>query len=243
MLDKRSNLQEFALEASSEVIKLLKASDNPDLPVIMHVFDGAGCIMMEQVESLILLGQQVVANGTGSDEAQDLVALGEAIKRGGQVFDSGPWYLDVLTTVKAVGSRISNPFMKLAVTIYIAMVFLYNHLRNLWNEVLDRADEHWVFLRDSDIANRQSYIFSSKDELTNPLRVEEMIELRKKKPNAVVTAKRFLDSPHCGHLMRHPKEYKAFLEEFLAPIFKKIETQEQFENIDPDFSDYELTVD
>jgi hypothetical protein len=243
MLYKRAPLQEFALEASKEVTKLLNAYDNPDLPVIVHVFSGSGCIMLEQLESLIMLGRQVVEMDMASDEAKSLVKLGEAIARGGQVFDSSPAYLDIFCGMNAIGAAVQNAIVRIIVQIVFVVYSLFVHLKNVVTQQLDRADEHWCWLRDSDIATRQAYVYSTKDELTNALKVEEMIEMRKKRQNTTILVKKFIDSPHCAHLKTHPKVYKAFIEEFLTPLSKEIEKQEKIEEVDPEFTDYELSVD
>lgn len=243
MFEKKEILAEFALEVAKEAIKLLKVSDNSDLPVILHVFSGAGCIMLERMEGLILFGKQIADMGMASEEAADLVFLGEAIKRGGEVFDSSPAYLDIFTGMKAVGAGVSNPFLRVLIQLFFLMVGLYHHFANLITGKMDRSEEHWSMLKNSDVANRQAYIYSTKDELTDCDRVKEMIRYRRNRPDAIITTKELTDSDHCSHLLSHPREYKTFVDEFLSSLSKGSDTDEKYDDIDPDFSGYDLAVD
>jgi Eukaryotic protein of unknown function (DUF829) len=225
-------------------IKLLKASEDKTIPVILHVFSGGGCVVLEQLEIVLAQSKDaVVTSGCSTGQQTDLLHLYEAIQRGGQVFDSSPADLSLESGLQAIASGVPNKTVRLLIQIVFVIFAIINRIISHVTRQPTGPEQHWTHMLESDIANRQAYIYSTVDRLTNHVKVEQMIaHRRKQRPEAHVMVKRFDDSQHCAHLVKHPKEYQALLDEFLASI-KEEKTREKLLEEDPDMTDYQLGMD
>ena len=106
----------------------------------------------------------------------------------------------------------------------------------------DFAANHWAHFKNSTIANRQAYVYSSIDGTTDPQKLSDLIDYRKQRSGATILVKKFNDSLHCSHLVKHPKEYKVLLDGLFASIAEqKIESDILDE--DPHMTDYQLEMD
>ncbi|CAB9528871.1 transmembrane protein 53 [Seminavis robusta] len=240
MFRRNENLKKLGMDAAKEAIKLLKASEDKTIPVIIHVFSGGGCVVLEQLELLLMEARDAKEPKTGNQE--DLMTLYDAIQRGGQVFDSSPAYLGVGAGIQAIAAGVPNRTVQLIIQFMFVVFSVITMIICKLTEQKPGAELHWQHMLDSDIAKRQGYIYSTSDRLTDYEKVQEVIEYRKKRPESKVTVKRFTKSKHCQHLMAHPQEYNAFLDEFLASI-KEQKTEQKLLEEDPDMTDYQLGMD
>ena len=71
-------------------------------------------------------------------------------------------------------------------------------------------------LNDPALDTPRLYIYSQDDHLTDHAKLQELIEHRRAKGQQGLEALCFDNSEHCGHLRRHPKEYKSAVLRFVA---------------------------
>ena len=235
----------LAWDAANEAIKLLKASDDETIPVILHVFSGAGCVVLEQLELLLTQAKEAVdvKSSTPANQQQtDLLLLYEAIQRGGQVFDSSPVELSLSSGLQAVATGVTNTGVRLLIQIIFVLVAIINKIISYITGNPTDADRHWIHMMEANIASRQAYIYSTVDRLTNPVKVEEIIAHRKQRKESKILVQRFDDSQHCAHLVKYPREYQALLDEFLTSI-KEQRTGLKLLKEDPHMTDYQLEMD
>jgi len=214
----KAKLDAFALEAATKAIKLLKDNDQ-DLPVIAHVFSNGGTLPLNRLEVLIHKAHRARASGKMTPLDEDLILLGKAWERGGQIFDSSPAYPDVRTAMRAIGSSIPNAFARfLLQAVYLLMVFVDQPL--VWlSGYPPKAEHFWDHVMHRPITSRQAYVYSSHDNITNCDKLEELIAHRQEiAGSANVFVKKFTDSHHVQHLRKHPDEYSAFVDEMLLSV-------------------------
>ena len=172
----------------------------------------------------------------------DLILFGEAIQRGGEVFDSCPAYLDLQSGLKAVQLAVPNLILRLFIQAMFILLTLVQWATISFSGGKARPVEHWDHFESSNIANRQAYIYSTVDVATDPKKLEELIENRKQRTDATVFVKKFNDSQHCAHLVKHTKDYQTFLDAFFASISEQQKESEILDQ-DPDMTDYQLEMD
>ena len=242
MLAQTELLQSFGLEAAKEALKLLKAAEDDAIPVIIHSFSGAGCIVLEQLEILISIAKEAENSKSATEQQRDLVLLGQAIHRGGQIFDSCPAYLYLKSGLSAVQQAVPNRVLRLLIQIIYMVLSLIKWVIIRISGGMDFPANHWSHFENSEIAVRQAYIYSTIDGTTDPTKLGELVEHRKQRPGATVFVKKFNDSRHCAHLMKHAKEYETFVDTFLASIAEQ-KMENDILDEDPDMTDYQLEMD
>ena len=80
-----------------------------------------------------------------------------------------------------------------------------------------RPTKFWKHMNDSTAAKRQVYIYSINDELTDPIKLQE---LYRRKKDIDARSIEFTDTYHVQHFRSHPNEYVEILDNFLASIEK-----------------------
>jgi hypothetical protein len=209
MRNDTNTLNEFALEAATEAAKLMRSSGNTDTPVIVHVFSNGGAFVLERLECLM---QSAIP---GSDVA----IVGNGIRLGGQVFDSAPGYLHLRAGLKAVGTAAPNFLIRWIIQLYFLLYIVCGVLLSLVLGRSTRPIQFWNHMKDSTVARRQVYIYSTADELTDPVTLRELIEYRCKK-GIEVQSLEFTETHHVEHFRSHPKEYVEAIDVLLASIDK-----------------------
>lgn len=242
MLVQTEILQSFALEAAQEALKLLKAAEDDAIPVIIHSFSGAGCIVLEQLEILVSSAKEAEKSKSATQQQRDLALLGQAIHRGGQIFDSCPAYLHLTSGLNAVQQAVPNRVVRLLIQIIYMLLSLIKWAIIRISGGLDFPANHWAHFENSSIADRQAYVYSTIDGTTDPAKLGELIEHRKQRPGATIIVKKFNDSRHCAHLVKHAKEYETLLDIFLASIAEQ-KMENDILDEDPDMTDYQLEMD
>jgi hypothetical protein len=211
-------LDAFALEAAKKVIRILKEEDL-DLPVIAHVFSNGGTIPLSRLETLIHKANRARAKGTMSQMDEDLILLGNAMQKGGQIFDSSPCFPDYVTGLRGIGSGIQNSaFRFVAQFAFLFMILIQTPLVWLSGEP-SFTIRFWKHVMERPITSRQAYVYSTKDDITNCTKLEGLIAHRKRTVgSANILIKKFTDSKHVLHLRQHPEEYVAFVDEMLDRV-------------------------
>jgi len=190
-------LNKFALEAAATAAKLMRASGATNIPVIVHVFSNGGTFVLERLECLI----------ASAEPGSDVAVVGHGIKLGGQVFDSAPAYLHWRTGLKVVATAVPNLLIRWIIQLlFLAYIFWEAFLSMVLCRP-DRPTQFWNHMKDSRVARRQVvYIYSTTDELTDPIKLQELIEYRAKKGFDIQPLK-LTDTNHVQHLRSHPKKY------------------------------------
>lgn len=218
LIGDKAKLDVFALEAATKAVKLLKDSDQ-DLPVIAHVFSNGGTLPLNRLEVLIHKAHRARAAGNMTPLDEDLILLGKAWERGGQIFDSSPAYPDTGTAIRAIGSSIPNAIARFFLqAAFLFMVFIDQPL--VWlSGYPPKAEQLWTHVMDRPITFRQAYVYSSHDNITNCDKLEELIAYRQEAVGSEnILVKKFTDSHHVMHLRKHPEEYSAFVDEMLQSV-------------------------
>lgn len=191
-----------------------------EVPVILHYFSNGGAFVAEHldqmikeakksthiVDSAITTSQQSTIS---ENDANDLITVSNRLQNGFEVLDSSPSYLDLHDTgrfYKVLDKSI--PLLPIRV-LSKGLLFLTIHFMILWSHVAqkERVDKlFWKNMIESELCPRQLFVYSTKDELTDSKKVDELIELRKKR-GIELTAVKFEDSDHVLHMKEHPKEY------------------------------------
>jgi len=205
-------LEDFCREATKATVHLLKKY--PDVPVLVHVFSNGGAFPLQRLE---LMMEQARLSEHPSQLDKELCLLRQAIRRGGQLFDSCPAYPGPMTASRAITSSVSNQYVGAVIqVIYLVWVWMDTIL--LWLQGKPcRAESYWHHILDMPFAPTQGYIFSAGDHITDVIKLEELIEVRKRQALDVLIL-RFEDSGHVLHLRHHPTEYRAFIGNFLKKI-------------------------
>lgn len=211
-------LDEFAMEAARNAIKILKDVDK-DLPVVTHVFSNGGTIPLTRLETLIHKANRARAEGIMTPMDQDLILLGNAMKKGGQIFDSSPCFPDIATGLRGIGSGIQNAVARfIAQSAYVLMIAIQMPLIWLSGQP-SFTDQFWHHIMYRPIVSRQAFVYSTKDKICNCDKLETLIAYRQDTVGIEnVLVKKFTDSKHVLHLRQHPEEYVAFVEEMLRRV-------------------------
>ena len=103
-------------------------------------------------------------------------------------------------------------------------------------------EEHWMQMEESNIANRQAYIYSITDVVVDIEKLEDLIAYRKKREEAKVLVERLESGRHCSYLVNHSAKYKALVDAFLSSISEQ-DREDEILNEDPDMSEYQMGMD
>ena len=218
-----------------EATKLLRYyDDNGDqkkkkknTPLIFHVFSNGGGIPLYRF-------QQIMAEKTGrhstdanggdkyyenvvidDDEDIDWNLLQDRLKVGAEIFDSAPAFPDMETFQGAVNAALPNPVLRtvmfyIIATLYTAMnFFLKVQGKRNWSESYWRHWENCELL-----SATQAYVFSTADTITKSHKLDELAKIRSAKGAHVLT-KKFDDSFHVQHMIRHKEEYCGVINDVL----------------------------
>lgn len=214
----KAKLDIFALEAATKAVKLLKDYDR-DIPVIAHAFSNGGTLPLNRLEVLIHKAHRARSSGTMTPLDEDLILLGKAWERGGQIFDSSPAYPDTRTAMRAIGSSIPNAAARFFLQAVFLVIFFIEQPFVWLTGRPPKAEQLWAHVMYRPITSRQAYVYSSHDNITNCDKLEELIAHRQELVGpANILVKKFTDSHHVQHLRKHPEEYTAFVDEMIQSV-------------------------
>ena len=88
---------------------------------------------------------------------------------------------------------------KVCVSIGMALTFLSEIVlcRESWRVIF------WNNMMASELCQRQAFVYSSSDTITDPLKIDELIEVRKKR-GVDVSVHKFENSSHVAHFKKYP---------------------------------------
>ena len=86
-----------------------------------------------------------------------------------------------------------------------------------------RHDDFWnMMLSDNYFEVPELYLYSENDKLTSYEALTKLINEREKLLGKEhVWSHNFLDSEHCGHLLKYPRQYDSILGQFVASCSRK----------------------
>lgn len=219
LLVNKSTLDAFALDAAKKVIAILKDNGNEDLPVLAHVFSNGGTMPLNRLETLIHKANRACARDNASELDHDLILLGKAMEKGGEIFDSSPAFPDLTTGRRAIASSVPNALLSFFLQSFLTVLVLIDSQREQLLCYRSKTNQLWDHVMDRAISPRAAYVYSTADNITNHEKLEELIAHRSSKVGADnILVEKFNDSDHVMHLRKHPKQYAALIDEMLTRI-------------------------
>ena len=177
---------------------------------IVHMFSNGGCFLWEWLAHIFQHHQHVTWNDTNID-VQNI--RGKLI---GRVLDSAPanyegrpdGIVSALQHIKPPSEK--NRLLGMAEKVDASNVNL-------------RHDDFWnMMLRDNYFEVPELYLYSENDKLTSYEALRKLINEREKLLGKEhVWSHNFLDSEHCGHLLKYPRQYDSILGQFVASCSRK----------------------
>jgi len=212
-----------SLQLHSEIMKdlainTLRALHKIQPPYfVLHIFSNNGCFLWEWIRYL-LFGQDATPL-TASDALQmiDINHLRQRLI--GITFDSSPaYYGGEADTLKG-----HIPSLHRALQ-YVSPASERNQLLNMSksldaNAVRQRFDDFWNGMSNDATGIPQMYLYSQSDKLASAKHIEKLIAYREDhslENDKKVWRHDFLDSEHCGHLLKYPEKYNEMMEQFLS---------------------------
>jgi len=213
-------LYSFVMEAVRKAVEIIKhvesensrtggAAAEKKVPVILHYFSNGGAFAVEKFG--IMMKDAIAGNLAERQDAEDLKTINSRLKtKGFEVLDSAPGYLKNLLRLAFATINTSIPFLPLKLVVMFlvsisAILMILAKFLVPGREALKTI--FWNNMLESDVCQRQAFIYSSVDKLANGDKIDEFVEARKKK-GIDVTVLKFDDSEHCMHMKAHPTEYK-----------------------------------
>ena len=168
--------------------------------VYAYAMSNGGCWFVSTLATMALRG----------DKASD----GHVMKFDGAIFDSSPAYMSLESGRSALTAGMRGPAraaMRIAFTIAFAALSAYH----AFTRTPSFPDRFWRTMETHNLFERELYIYSANDALTDCKKLEELLDLRRANSARVETLK-FEDSPHCAHLRKHHDAYVDALRAFIT---------------------------
>ncbi|XP_044050721.1 transmembrane protein 53 [Siniperca chuatsi] len=195
-----SEVQEFlwprwGLDHGKRLLELLQSERFVSRPLLVHAFSIGGYTFAQLLVHV-------------SQDTQKYQAFTQRIK--GQVYDS--LVVGSLETM-AVGLG-KTVFPRWEILVKQLSLLYFGMFRRQTVDYFNRSiDAFW----NTPITAPALFFFCENDLLSNPRAMEEVID-RWEKRGMDITAKKWEDSTHAGHLKRHPQEYLTTLDMFLQSL-------------------------
>lgn len=214
-----SNLAMIAMDAVQKAVKTIQSAESAincdnnndtkkEIPVILHYFSNGGAFV---VEKLWLMMKKATSPGEITMENQknteDLNFISKRLRmRGFEVLDSAPAYISDDLVQKVINASFQNlplSARKIFGCLVSGLFKLAAYIRKSGND----AEVFWTNMIESNLCQRQVFVYSSVDKITHVKKLEEFIEARRKH-GIDITVLKFDDSDHVLHMKTHPEEYK-----------------------------------
>lgn len=204
-----------SVQKAAKVIRELETKTGKRLPVIVHYFSNGGAYVFEYLEQVIQTSKTDEFDGS-VEEKEDFKLVAERMKTEGcEIADSSPVYMHTSSALGAIDVAVPS----LPARITSKASFLYHVAKTNFAAKLAKKDidavKFWKNMQNNALCTRQAFIYSTKDHLTDPEKLESLIDERKKRGGKVSVLK-FDDSDHVMHLKKHPKEYVGFLIQMMS---------------------------
>eukprot|EP00587_Corethron_hystrix_P009058 CAMPEP_0113313750 /NCGR_PEP_ID=MMETSP0010_2-20120614/10053_1 /TAXON_ID=216773 ORGANISM="Corethron hystrix, Strain 308" /NCGR_SAMPLE_ID=MMETSP0010_2 /ASSEMBLY_ACC=CAM_ASM_000155 /LENGTH=298 /DNA_ID=CAMNT_0000169833 /DNA_START=217 /DNA_END=1110 /DNA_ORIENTATION=+ /assembly_acc=CAM_ASM_000155 len=226
------NIAVQTVKKACEMIQQIEGDETRDksgskVPVIVHYFSNGGGFVVERLGYLIR-----VAKGGSTTETKpkyiddstlrDLIFLSDRLKDiGYEVADSAPAYLHPFSAYRAVNTTNLNFVLKKLCNFVIFLLqLLQEGNRLVKTQTVDAV--YWNNMIENDLCSHQMFIYSTADKLTDSVKIDELMEERKKCGVAIIGVK-FEDSEHVLHYRKYPKDYNTALNQIVDGVIKREE--------------------
>ena len=220
---------ESVQKAATVIRKLEEKMNNTDkIPVIIHYFSNGGAYIAEHLERNIRMiltdenkatasDDEIILNNDIIEDDYRLVADRLQQARGScEIADSAPAYMHMSSGLRAIeANKAPLPIQFVLKAMFLVNIFYGTVISFVTNQDLESV-KFWENMEQSSmLCNRQAFIYSTKDVLTDPEKLEEFIDARRKRSNLEVSVLKFDDTEHVLHYRKHPKKYIDFLVQIL----------------------------
>lgn len=217
---------------------LMKVKQSACETFFFHAFSNSGCFVWEQVRQLLdttsydgeNLGSYPSDGGLIVPEGDDQKGFASLRNRlAGVVFDSCPG-----TKLHLIGQALKYctwiERLKVVRLIGFNNIFL-PHRSASQRKIMQREEAYVTSLKYDKWNVPQLYLYSCSDPLIHFPSLDELVRYRmavcKLGKNNLVFRRVWPNSPHCAHLLKHPAEYKAAVNDF---VDKAYQLREKIEN-------------
>mmetsp|Transcript_4738 Transcript_4738/g.6635 ORF Transcript_4738/g.6635 Transcript_4738/m.6635 type:complete len:327 (+) Transcript_4738:121-1101(+) len=169
--------------------------------------------------------KQSTSNGYGSirhisrsnqpDANRDCLLIYERLHaKGFEILDSAPAFISKKSVNGALEGAIPNKILQIPVKVLLSIAWFLTFLLETVCCRERMQDVYWNKMLTSELCQRQAFVYSSIDEITDPLKLEEFMEVRMKR-GVDVHAHKFEDSDHVAHFKKYPEEYRSIIDSVL----------------------------
>jgi hypothetical protein len=189
--------------ASADGASSSRAASLPRRPLLYYFFSNGGVFVYEQM-SLLLAAHP-------ADNAAVLAA------HVGTLFDSSPCYIRPAMASGLFAHMAPHRALRpLFAAFFRLSIAVLGALFGRWVDTGDqRATRFWAHLCADPARVPECYLYSADDPLCEVPPLEALQSARRAK-GVAVTAKRWEESAHVGHLRCHPEEYESAVRQFMA---------------------------
>ena len=186
------------------------------IPVVVHYFSNGGAFMAETLDHMIKnindSDSTNVMNRLSPikqrDDVEDLKIISQRLQTNGyEVLDSAPAYIDEFLAFKVVDESVPNFPLRFIIKSLLVIKYVVNKVPNLLFGKEFISHVIWNNMIESELCQRQAFVYSTIDKLTDSKKLDEFIEIRQKR-GIDVTVLKFDDSDHVMHMRKHPEEYR-----------------------------------
>ncbi len=194
---------------AAETLAMLQRN-HPNEPTLIFYSSNGGAFVHVQLLSVLAADARVAAEKASYSN----------VKIAATMFDSAPAFLSLRAGSMAVSEGFKNPIVRrLAFAVaYTFMALVYAPFISGFG-VMSR---YFQALEADHLKCPSLYIYSVTDRITDPVKLAQHIEERKKRhpisPNYVRALRIEAPSPHVSHLLRHPAEYAKAAETLLREV-------------------------
>jgi hypothetical protein len=212
----------------------MDAENEAKIPVILHYFSNGGAFVVGMLKLLVdeAKKEQPLTNNTNtstqtstSSSTLDLSMANEIkffserlYERGYEILDSAPAYLHDETLYRAIETAIpKNLFLQALIK---SIAYVINSINGIFLSFQKKdsvTDRFWKNAIENDTCLRQVYIYSIADKITDSIKIDELIEERKKRGISILSFK-FEDSDHVLHMKKYPKQYNDIVDQVIEAV-------------------------
>lgn len=223
MLRDKEALRSVAIDAIKEANSVVRSAEKEGTsesktPVIIQVFSNGGCFILEEVMAMIADESSL---DPGLNEEVELIK--SRLRLGALVFDSGPAYPSLFTGFLAIHHSIPDIFLRTKIQTALFAAIVYDVLFHLVTSQPPSATQFWERMTygTDELKCEHIYIYSESDQVTDHLKLKELIKKKKERDLVSVTSMKLLNSPHVRHLTTHKKEYLSMVHQIIARALKR----------------------
>jgi Eukaryotic protein of unknown function (DUF829) len=181
----------------------------------MHIMSNGGAFVVSRISQM--LAAQRKNNACTCGTSSDLELLSTRLKGGCQIFDSAPCYLDSRICFNVIKHLIPNPILGIPLAVLFSLKFYVTNFISKLSGKPTFGQTFWKTVIEDSTCDLQAFVYSCKDDIANSIKIEELIEERRRH-GVKVLVKHFPDSSHVQHLKLHGLEYSDFVESVLTEM-------------------------